>query len=103
MFAYCGNNPVNMIDPSGHWPQWLDDLWDAITDFFSSETGKAEVSFEDDDGNSGGYASVTSGYSEFSLGGLGQSQVVDRRRDIYQNSGFTGMSGNISVIHGGKQ
>ena len=23
MFAYCLNNPVNMSDPSGHWPQWL--------------------------------------------------------------------------------
>ena len=22
MFAYCMNNPVNMSDPSGHWPKW---------------------------------------------------------------------------------
>ena len=24
MFAYCGNNPVNLIDPLGywHWPTW---------------------------------------------------------------------------------
>ena len=25
MFAYCNNNPVNMIDNSGYWPQWLKD------------------------------------------------------------------------------
>ena len=23
LFAYCFNNPVNMDDQSGHWPQWL--------------------------------------------------------------------------------
>ncbi len=22
MFAYCGNNPVNMSDPTGNWPSW---------------------------------------------------------------------------------
>ena len=22
LFAYCLNNPVNMSDPSGHWPEW---------------------------------------------------------------------------------
>jgi len=22
VFAYCKNNPVNMSDPSGHWPKW---------------------------------------------------------------------------------
>ena len=24
MFAYCFNNPVNMSDPSGNWPKWID-------------------------------------------------------------------------------
>ncbi len=23
MFTYCMNNPVNMSDESGHWPQWI--------------------------------------------------------------------------------
>ena len=23
VFAYCGNNPVNMADPDGHWPRWV--------------------------------------------------------------------------------
>lgn len=22
MFSYCSNNPVNQIDPDGHWPKW---------------------------------------------------------------------------------
>ena len=25
MFAYCFNNPVNMADNSGNWPQWIKD------------------------------------------------------------------------------
>ena len=23
VFIYCFNNPVNMSDSSGHWPQWI--------------------------------------------------------------------------------
>ena len=26
LYAYCFNNPVNMTDASGNWPQWLDNL-----------------------------------------------------------------------------
>jgi len=28
VFAYCKNNPVNMSDPSGHWPKWA--KWAAV-------------------------------------------------------------------------
>lgn len=31
-FAYCFNNPVNMTDKSGHWPQWIEDVADWIND-----------------------------------------------------------------------
>lgn len=23
MFSYCENNPVNQVDPEGHWPKWI--------------------------------------------------------------------------------
>ena len=23
LYAYCNNNPVMNVDPTGHWPQWL--------------------------------------------------------------------------------
>ena len=26
LFAYCGNDPVNFVDPSGHMPEWLTDI-----------------------------------------------------------------------------
>ena len=32
MFAYCFNNPVNMMDNSGHWPQWIKDAVDWVND-----------------------------------------------------------------------
>ena len=24
LFAYCFNNPVNLTDPSGNWPKWVE-------------------------------------------------------------------------------
>lgn len=30
MFAYCLNNPVNMFDSSGNWPQWIEDAFDWV-------------------------------------------------------------------------
>ncbi len=30
MFAYCGNNPVNMYDSNGKWPDWLTGLIDVL-------------------------------------------------------------------------
>ena len=32
MFAYCFNNPVNMSDSSGHWPQWIKDAANWVDD-----------------------------------------------------------------------
>ncbi|WP_158523392.1 RHS repeat-associated core domain-containing protein [Clostridium taeniosporum] len=32
MFQYCFNNPVNMDDPSGQWPAWLDYIGDVVED-----------------------------------------------------------------------
>lgn len=30
LYAYCMNNPVNMSDPSGHWPQWIKNVASAV-------------------------------------------------------------------------
>jgi RHS repeat-associated protein len=30
IFAYCRNNPVNMLDVNGNWPLWLDSIVNAI-------------------------------------------------------------------------
>ena len=32
MFAYCFNNPVNMVDYNGSWPDWIEDAWDWVND-----------------------------------------------------------------------
>ena len=26
LYAYCFNNPVNLTDSSGNWPQWISDV-----------------------------------------------------------------------------
>ena len=38
LFMYCGNNPVNRIDPNGeHWYYlWLDDLFEAVDELMAS-------------------------------------------------------------------
>jgi RHS repeat-associated protein len=36
MFAYCLNNPVNMDDPSGHWPKWLKKVIKKVTKVVTS-------------------------------------------------------------------
>ena len=38
MFAYCMNNPVNMSDPTGNWPQWIKNIATKVKNFFSPPT-----------------------------------------------------------------
>ena len=35
LFAYCGNNPINMTDSTGNWPQWIKNTANSIGNFFS--------------------------------------------------------------------
>lgn len=46
MFAYCLNNPINMIDSFGQWPQWIEDTADSIStaliNIFSEISGTVE-------------------------------------------------------------
>ncbi|MBO5016359.1 MAG: RHS repeat-associated core domain-containing protein [Bacteroidaceae bacterium] len=97
MFAYSLNNPVNMTDDTGNWPKWISNLWDAITDFFSPITGATTKTYSD--GDSDGHITLTTGYSDFSLGATGQEQVVDSKRSIYQKDGFVGLTGEASIVN----
>ena len=31
-FTYCFNNPINMVDSTGHWPKWIEDAADWVND-----------------------------------------------------------------------
>ena len=44
MFAYCHNNPANMIDSSGQWPQWII----KAVDWFNGNIVQPSVSFIED-------------------------------------------------------
>ena len=84
MFAYCNNNPVNMIDNSGYWPQWLKDAanWvnnniiQPVANFFSPSTNTIGGSFEE--GPFIGSGSLTGGYSEIMLRGQGDKKVIPK-------------------------
>ena len=88
MFAYCFNNPVNMADYSGNWPQWIEDTWEAIKDFFSSDTNSTGGEFED--GIFRGSGSLTGGYSEVN----GRLQVNSKDS---KTNGMLGAFGKVSV------
>ena len=30
LYAYCFNNPMNMMDPTGHWPKWMSNIGKAV-------------------------------------------------------------------------
>ncbi len=42
MFAYCKNNPTNMVDVNGNWPKWLDDFADWIDNATEDFVEKSE-------------------------------------------------------------
>lgn len=41
LYAYCFNNPVNMSDPSGHWPKWLSGALNVISGSLQMAAGTA--------------------------------------------------------------
>ena len=96
LFAYCFNNPVNMSDSSGHWPQWIKDAasWvnnnivQPVANFFSPKTNTISGRFQD--GIFRGSGSLTGGYSEFN----GRLQVNSKD---HKNNVMLGGYGKVSV------
>ena len=35
-YAYVHNDPINNVDPDGHWPQWVSNAWNKVTSFVSN-------------------------------------------------------------------
>ena len=66
MFAYCFNNPINMSDPSGSWPQWIEWINDTIIQpmiyYFDPDTYTLSGNFTEEIVNGSG--SLNGGYSE---------------------------------------
>ena len=96
LFAYCFNNPVNMSDISGHWPQWIKDAanWgnnnivQPVANFFSPKTNTISGQFQD--GIFRGSGSLTGGYNEFN----GRLQINSKDS---KNNGMLGGYGKVSV------
>ena len=96
MFAYCFNNPVNMSDSSGHWPQWMKDAanWvnnniiQPVANFFSPSTNTISGRFQE--GILRGSGSLTGGYSEIN----GRLQVNSKDS---KNNGMLGGFAKVSI------
>ena len=96
MFAYCFNNPVNMSDSSGHWPQWMKDAanWvnnniiQPVANFFSPSTNTISGQFQE--GILRGSGSLTGGYSEIN----GRLQVNSKDS---KNNGMLGGFAKVST------
>ena len=43
MFAYCNNNPVNMVDDGGNWPKWVSGILDVVSGITQVIAGSALV------------------------------------------------------------
>jgi len=104
MFAYCNNNPVNMSDSSGNWPQWIKDAanWtnnniiQPIANFFSPSTNTISGAFQE--GIVKGSGSLTGGYSELMFRGQTNQQAVPVSKEASTTVGAFGKisGGNAS-------
>ena len=71
LYAYCFNNPVNLTDCNGNWPEWIENASTWVNDriirpvknFFSPLTNTISGQFQD--GIFRGSGALTGGYSEF--------------------------------------
>ncbi len=96
MFAYCFNNPVNMSDPSGNWPKWIEtaanwvnkNIIQPVANFFSPSTNTISGQFQD--GILRGSGSLTGGYSEIN----GRLQVNSKDS---KNNGMLGGFAKVST------
>ena len=125
MFAYCGNNPINMSDYSGHWPQWLEDKLEEFKEWLEEKKEEASSNKDitlviggtangafgiagsvsrgitiDTEGNIG-YINTTNGGGGFPSAGAGLFVSVNNTPTIFAQAGLgtaVGGSGGPWVV-----
>ncbi len=98
LYVYCTNNPINLYDLSGNWPQWIKNAADWINNniikpikkFFNPNTNTISGSFEDKVFRGSG--SITGGYSE-------KNVRLQSNSSKSNNNGMLGAYGKISVVN----
>lgn len=101
MFAYCNNEPVGYSDPSGNWPQWLDDFWDKAKELISDVRDDLVEEKERAKNNTGTYSAGFVGSAGFGAGGsYSLGLVIDNRGNIGISPAYSAGSSLPSAFFG---
>ena len=118
LFAYCLNDPVNMIDSTGRWPKWLNDAanWindhivqpviefaeDIVEDFnnYDANNQSEDVVFSSNyfSNYKGAFVIKTSFSSSFSFGFIGLSQSQQNSNTLNHEYGHTVQMDNKGIF-----
>ena len=109
LYSYCFNNPVNLTDNSGCWPQWVKNAANWINNkivqpvkkFFSPNTNSVSGSFQN--GILKGSGSATLGYSDSMFRNQGdvkkypKSQNPSISAGVYAKASVANVSGKVGT------
>ncbi len=92
LFAYCINNPVNMSDSAGRWPQWLDDIADDVINWFDDNIVQPVKKF---------YYDIKEDFHNYDMNNQSEQKVLESHYfSAYKGVPVVRISGNRSGSFG---
>ncbi len=74
-YRYGNADPINYIDPDGHWPQWLDNAVDWVGDLFQRGTGAAGDKFDNTTTTLAGWGNSAKDWAKANKAGIAEFAV----------------------------